>query len=101
MNQRAGQSVAMAESRIWRSRTSFVPTRHTKDRRDDRDWLVDGPKYELAMRLEQAGFPEPVRGPICLGYGAHYGLGRFEPVELKAKSKTRKRFSSLLVVKAI
>jgi CRISPR-associated protein Csb2 len=30
------------------------------------------------FRLE---FPEPVRGPICLGYGAHYGLGRFEPVE--------------------
>ena len=24
-------------------------------------------------------FPDEVAGPICLGYGAHYGLGRFEP----------------------
>jgi CRISPR-associated protein Csb2 len=23
-------------------------------------------------------FPEPVRGPILLGYGCHYGLGQFE-----------------------
>lgn len=26
-------------------------------------------------------FPEPVRGPLCFGYGRHYGLGLFEPVE--------------------
>lgn len=25
-------------------------------------------------------FPEPVRGPIALGYGAHFGLGLFRPV---------------------
>lgn len=25
-------------------------------------------------------FPEPVRGPIALGYGAHFGLGLFAPV---------------------
>jgi CRISPR-associated protein Csb2 len=25
-------------------------------------------------------FPEPVRGPILLGYGCHYGLGQFEAV---------------------
>lgn len=25
-------------------------------------------------------FDEPVRGPICLGYGSHFGLGTFAPV---------------------
>lgn len=29
----------------------------------------------LALRLS---FAEEVAGPICLGYGSHYGLGRFE-----------------------
>ena len=27
-------------------------------------------------------FPQPVSGPIALGYGAHFGLGLFVPVEL-------------------
>lgn len=26
-------------------------------------------------------FPEPVRGPLALGYGAHFGLGLFVPVD--------------------
>ncbi|MES2792136.1 MAG: type I-U CRISPR-associated protein Csb2 [Planctomycetota bacterium] len=26
-------------------------------------------------------FPEPVRGPIALGYGCHFGLGQFVPVD--------------------
>jgi len=25
-------------------------------------------------------FSEPVRGPIALGYGCHFGLGQFVPV---------------------
>ena len=25
-------------------------------------------------------FSEPVRGPICLGYGSHFGMGLFQPV---------------------
>jgi CRISPR-associated protein Csb2 len=25
-------------------------------------------------------FPEPVRGPIALGYGCHFGLGQFRPI---------------------
>jgi CRISPR-associated protein Csb2 len=32
----------------------------------------------LAIRLE---FEEPVRGPIALGYGSHFGLGLFAAVE--------------------
>jgi CRISPR-associated protein Csb2 len=31
----------------------------------------------FALRIR---FVEPVTGPICLGYGAHAGLGRFEVV---------------------
>jgi CRISPR-associated protein Csb2 len=30
----------------------------------------------VGLRLR---FPEPIRGPLCLGYGSHFGLGRFEP----------------------
>jgi len=29
----------------------------------------------------QIVFPEPVKGPIALGYGAHFGLGLFVPAE--------------------
>lgn len=36
-----------------------------------------GPDFAFGLRLE---FDRPVRGPIALGYGAHYGLGVFEPV---------------------
>ena len=31
----------------------------------------------FAIRL---GFDSPVTGPICLGYGSHFGLGLFRPV---------------------
>lgn len=33
----------------------------------------------LALRLR---FAEPVHGPLCLGYGSHFGLGRFECVDV-------------------
>jgi hypothetical protein len=29
----------------------------------------------FALRLR---FAEPVRGPLCLGYGSHFGLGLFQ-----------------------
>jgi hypothetical protein len=32
----------------------------------------------LAFRDEH-GNPVGVQGPICLGYGCHFGLGQFEP----------------------
>jgi CRISPR-associated protein Csb2 len=32
-------------------------------------------------------FPEPVTGPIALGYGCHYGLGLFVPAEDRAAEK--------------
>lgn len=140
-SRRAGHCLALAEAKVWRSRTPFVPTRHPKSYGDGspktdekRDNLqIGSPKHDLLRLLEERGFPEPaairgpgdrgapeatklggkavrwlefrtirtrgggrradnrgygfeiefdepVRGPICLGYGAHYGLGRFEPV---------------------
>lgn len=30
-------------------------------------------------------FSEPVTGPLCAGYGAHYGLGQFDPILDEAK----------------
>ena len=30
-------------------------------------------------RLLELRFAEPVRGPLCLGYGSHFGLGLFAP----------------------
>ncbi|MGQ0592588.1 MAG: type I-G CRISPR-associated protein Csb2 [Gammaproteobacteria bacterium] len=30
-------------------------------------------------RLLELGFAQPVRGPLCLGYGSHFGLGLFAP----------------------
>lgn len=34
----------------------------------------------------QIVFPEPVQGPIALGYGAHFGLGLFVPVDDRSNS---------------
>ncbi len=33
---------------------------------------------QAAWSAFEIEFAEPVNGPICLGYGSHYGLGRFE-----------------------
>lgn len=53
-----------------------LPLRHFVRRRQR------GPQPPLdvgfAVRLH---FEEPVPGPICLGYGSHFGLGRFGSVE--------------------
>jgi len=47
--------------------------RHRRDGRGRR-----GPDRAYGVRLE---FAEAVRGPIALGYGAHFGLGLFRAVE--------------------
>jgi len=148
-NRRAGQSPSLAKSRVWRSRTPFVPTRHPKPNKpDEYGYTVGSPPHDLIRLLCNRGFPEPtsleaiedyngtaprpdestdgvhpvygtrlggkpvrwldfrtirpddrgqrsdsrgygyelvfpepVTGPICLGYGAHFGLGRFEAVD--------------------
>lgn len=141
-NRRAGHSLALAESTVWRSRTPFVPTRHRKERPGERGYEEGGPTDDLLRLLEVARFPRPIRvdgpekgpltddpearpagtefgaddasweafrtvrtrgagrrstsdgygfeiefakpvqGPVCAGYGAHFGLGRFEPVDV-------------------
>ena len=134
VNPRAGQCPIFAESRVWVSRTPFVPTRHPKSSRsgeprlDDRGLHIGGAEHDLLRLLAEAGFPEPnavspvsdtllgghctswldfrtersrgdgrrgtargrgfrlefdrpVRGPIALGYGSHFGLGLFVPDE--------------------
>jgi CRISPR-associated protein Csb2 len=35
-------------------------------------------------------FPEPVRGPVAVGYGAHFGLGMFVPYSTYEVNKTKK-----------
>lgn len=130
----AGQSPAMCESRVWISRTPFIPTRHPKSTRagapkmDEAGLHIGSPEHELIRLLAENGFPrptsvtkidgtdlaghltrwlqfkrdryrgngvkasnmgygfrivfpEPVQGPICLGYGAHFGLGLFVPAD--------------------
>jgi CRISPR-associated protein Csb2 len=132
-----GKSPLLARSRIWVSRTPFMPTRHPKVTRagvpkvDETGLQIGSPEHELRRLLRLAGFPEPVavepvagtslggrevswqefrrhrekgqrrraadgrgygyrvefaekvRGPINIGYGAHFGMGGFEPAEIE------------------
>jgi len=134
-NAARGESPLLAESRIWTSRTPFVPTRHPKATRAGAPKLdptsgiqIGSPEHELRRLLGLAGFPEPeavepvsfteiageradwssfrrartcgdgrragsagygfriqfpapVRGPVAVGYGAHFGMGGFEAEE--------------------
>jgi CRISPR-associated protein Csb2 len=114
----APRATVLAESRIWRSLTPFVPSRHPKVVRgvetntihdqlrkgceqllgvqpveispvgDRAEWSrfrrrrikgggSRGPDRAFGARLV---FEHPVRGPIALGYGAHFGLGLFVAV---------------------
>lgn len=52
--------------------TRWLSFRRERNRGDGRRATNVG----YGFRIE---FPEPVRGPIALGYGAHYGLGHFIP----------------------
>lgn len=54
---------------------AFVQHRRIKEARDGR--LHHG-QLGGAWIIE---LPEPIRGPIALGYGAHFGLGQFVPEE--------------------
>jgi len=61
-----GGSPLLAESRIWTSRTPFVPTRYPKATRagapklDPSGLQIGSPEHELLRLLGLAGFPEPV-----------------------------------------
>ena len=53
------------------------PWNRFRTRRLDGDGLLGGGPF-VGWRLV---FPEPVSGPLCLGYGSHFGLGLFVPEE--------------------
>jgi len=59
-------SPLLAESRVWVSRTPFVPVRHPKVTRagvpkvDASGLQIGSPEHELVRLLGLAGFPEPV-----------------------------------------
>lgn len=126
-----GQCPLVAKSKIWISRTPFIPTRHPKVTRagvaklDSSGLQIGSPDHDLRRLLELDGFPEPVvvepvpstilgerdvqwrefqsrrnkgegrraaynrvygfriefaeavRGPIAVGYAAHFGMGGF------------------------
>lgn len=130
-------SPLFAASKVWRSVTPFVSTRHAKTYRDGRPkmdengWQEGSPAHDLLrllalnpkwkgarirrqipereqpfhcgsrrfrslqfQTLRHGGngsrghdggaafvieFPEPVSGPIAVGYGSHFGLGLFVP----------------------
>jgi CRISPR-associated protein Csb2 len=126
-----GRCPLLAPSKIWVSRTPFIPTRHPKVTRagvpkgDEMGLQIGSPEHELLRLLRLAGFPEPVsvepvagtmlggrevawrefqcrringegrraadgrgygfriefaeavRGPVAVGYGAHFGMGGF------------------------
>lgn len=38
------------------------------------------PPHDIGFAV-QISFNSPVAGPICIGYGCHFGLGRFRPVD--------------------
>lgn len=62
----AGSSPLFGQSRIWVSRTPFLPGRHAKRTRagapkcDARGLQIGGPEHELLRLLALAGLPEPV-----------------------------------------
>jgi hypothetical protein len=66
LNVERGESPLLAKSRIWISRTPFVPTRHPKvtragvPKRDTTGLQIGSPEHELRRLLRLAGFPEPV-----------------------------------------
>ncbi len=60
-HERGGHKTRWLEFRRWRRRGS-------------------GPALALGFGFE-IEFAQPVRGPLALGYGSHYGLGLFGPVE--------------------
>ena len=43
---------------------------------EDKKYGSRGDSPAMGYRIE---FADPVRGPIALGYGAHFGLGAFYP----------------------
>lgn len=88
-------------SQEWRSETPYIPTRHIKSKDEPAAWLKEDilrecarrgiPRPEVEILSFEAGgksrpnanlkliFKTPIKGPILLGQGAHFGSGLFCP----------------------
>lgn len=58
---------------------SAIATRRLAARKGPRADLVAPPR--ASAHMVSIEFPEPVWGPLALGFGAHFGLGLFVPAE--------------------
>lgn len=65
-------ALVTAGALLHRQHHYIVHDHHDPANRHEPPW-----RARHALRLE---FAEPVPGPLCLGYGAHVGLGRFKAV---------------------
>ncbi len=67
MNTGKGACPLFCESRVWVSRTPFVPTRHAKETRsgeprlDKNGFQIGSPIHDLCRLLVICGFPQPAR----------------------------------------
>ncbi len=75
---RPGGARVWMDGGAWSSRSLDRLSPRFRHFRVERDKEGREPKQRLpfALRLH---FDEPVRGPICLGYASHFGLGQFAP----------------------
>lgn len=84
VNALEGQVEAELASRGLRAREIVILDREEHLRRRFRHFVIrDGvtrPPSDVGLALRIV-FDRPVQGPICLGFGSHYGLGRFESVD--------------------
>lgn len=61
------------------TRTNWLKFRRDRKKGSGRKSSSHGYGFQLT-------FPEPVEGPIALGYGAHFGLGLFVPIEVSPQA---------------
>jgi CRISPR-associated protein Csb2 len=78
-----------APSRVWRSLTPFVPTRHPKAHRDGRPkldatgWPIGSPAHDLRRLLAEAGLPLPAKvEPV---EAIPVGARRLRPLEFQSQ----------------
>ena len=58
-NAEAGQSPLLVTSRVWESRSPFVPTRHPKSKLDVTGLQVGCAEHDLRRLLNEQGYPKP------------------------------------------
>lgn len=70
---KAGQCRLLVRSRVWKSLTPFVPTRHPKRKLDANGRQIGSPEHDLIRLLTVRGFPEPVsvKSLNSMDFGGH------------------------------